>query len=66
MKAKRKRHDVQFKARVALEALKGIKTVQQIAREFDLHPVQVSYWKKKPPLATTWSLLQVQDPRRPP
>ena len=42
MKAKRKRHDPQFKARVALEALKGIKTVQQIAKEFDVHPVQVS------------------------
>ena len=47
MKAKRKRHDPQFKARVALEALKGIKTTQQIAKEFDLHPVQVSDWKKK-------------------
>jgi transposase-like protein len=47
VKAKRKRHDAQFKARVALEALKGIKTVQQIAKEFDVHPVQVSDWKKK-------------------
>lgn len=47
MKAKRKRHDPQFKARVALEALKGQKTVQQIAREFEVHPVQVSEWKKK-------------------
>lgn len=47
VKAKRKRHDPQFKARVALEALKGIKTVQQIAKEFDVHPVQVSEWKKK-------------------
>ena len=47
MKAKRKRHDPEFKARVALEALKGIKTVKQIAKEFDVHPVQVSDWKKK-------------------
>ncbi len=47
MKAKRKRHDPLFKARVALEALKGVKTVQQIASEFDVHPVQVSDWKKK-------------------
>lgn len=47
VKAKRKRHDAQFKARVALEALKDIKTVQQIAKEFDVHPVQVSDWKKK-------------------
>ena len=47
VKAKRKRHDPAFKARVALEAVKGIKTVQQIAKEFDVHPVQVSEWKKK-------------------
>lgn len=46
MKNKRKRHDPQFKARVALEALKGIKTVQQIAKEFGIHPGQVSDWKK--------------------
>lgn len=46
MKAKRRRHDGEFKARVALEALKGIKTIQQIAKDFDVHPVQVSEWKK--------------------
>lgn len=46
MKAKRRRHDPEFKARVALEALKGIKTIQQIGKEFDVHPVQVSEWKK--------------------
>lgn len=47
MKNKRKRHDSQFKALVALEALKGIKTVQQIAKEFGIHPGQVSEWKKQ-------------------
>ncbi len=46
MKDKRRRHDPEFKARVALEALKGAKTIQQIAKEFDIHPVQVSEWKK--------------------
>ena len=46
MKAKRRRHDPEFKARVALEALKGIKTIHQIAKEFEIHPVQVSEWKK--------------------
>ena len=46
MKATRRRHDATFKARVALEALKGIKTIQQIATEYDIHPVQVSDWKK--------------------
>ena len=46
MKGKRRRHDPEFKARVALEALKGVKTIQEIAKEFDVHPVQVSEWKK--------------------
>ena len=46
MNAKRKRHDPEFKARVALEALKGVKTIQQIAKDYDVHPVQVSEWKK--------------------
>lgn len=46
MKAKRRRHDPQFKAKVALEALRGVKTIQEIAREFEVHPVQVSDWKK--------------------
>jgi len=42
MKAKRRRLDPEFKARVALEALKDIQTLQQIAKEFDIHPVQLS------------------------
>jgi len=46
MKAKRRRHDPAFKAKVALEALREGKTIQQIAKEHDLHPVQVSEWKK--------------------
>ena len=46
MKNKRRRHEATFKARVALEALKGIKTIQQIAKEYEIHPVQVSDWKK--------------------
>jgi len=46
MKAKRRRHDGAYKARVALEALKGIKSIQQIAKEYEVHPVQVSQWKK--------------------
>ncbi|MFN9408607.1 MAG: transposase, partial [Akkermansiaceae bacterium] len=46
MKGQRRRHDPEFKARVALEAIKGIKTIQEIAKEFDIHPVQVSDWKK--------------------
>lgn len=47
MKAKRRRHDPEFKARVALEALKGIKTASEIAKEYQIHPAQVSEWKKQ-------------------
>ncbi len=47
MKAKRKRHDPEFKARVALEAIKETKSVQEIAKEYEIHPGQVSEWKKK-------------------
>jgi len=36
----------QCKARVAREALKGVPTIQQSAKDFDIHPVQVSEWKK--------------------
>jgi transposase len=31
---------------VAFEALKGTKTLQELARKYDLHPVQISDWKK--------------------
>ena len=44
-KAKRKRYTGAFKAKVGLEALMGSKTVGQIAREYQVHPVQVTQWK---------------------
>ena len=46
MKGKRKRHSPEFKARVALEAIKGVKTIQELAKEFEVHPTQISDWKK--------------------
>ena len=47
MKRKRRTHSAEFKAQVGLEALKGIKTVSEIAREHEVHPVQVTQWKKE-------------------
>jgi transposase-like protein len=47
MKDKRRRHEPEFKARVAIEAIKNVRTIQEIAKEFEIHPVQVSDWKKK-------------------
>jgi transposase-like protein len=47
MTAKRKRHSAEFKAKVALEAFKGIKTVNELAADFSVHPGQISQWKKQ-------------------
>lgn len=41
----RRRFDAGFKAKVALEALKGLRFVQEIAQQFQVHPNQVSLWK---------------------
>jgi len=46
MKAKRQRHQPAFKAKVGLEAVAGVKTVAEIAREYQVHPAQVSQWKR--------------------
>ncbi len=44
---KRRRFTDDFKARVALEALRGDKTVQEIASKHKVHPNQVSTWKRQ-------------------
>ena len=43
----RRRFDEEFKAKVALEALKEEKTLQEIAEEYEIHPNQISAWKKQ-------------------
>ena len=44
---KRKIHTPEFKAKVGLEALRGMKTINQIGQDYDVHPVQVGLWKKE-------------------
>ena len=41
----RRNHTATFKAKVALAALKGEKTLSEIAQDFDVHPNQVTQWK---------------------
>lgn len=43
----RKQHSKEFKARVALEAVRGVKSVSELASEFKLHPTQVRQWKSQ-------------------
>ena len=47
MKKQRRKHTAEFKARVALEALRGMNTVSEIAAKYEIHPVQVGNWKKE-------------------
>lgn len=46
MKGKRRQHSPEFKAKVALAALKGDRTANQLASDFDIHPLLVGQWKK--------------------
>ena len=44
-KRARRNHTPAFKAKVALAAIKGDRTLAQIAEQFDVHPNQVTSWK---------------------
>ena len=45
--AQRRRHGSKFKAEVALEAIKGQQSINEIASAYEVHPNQVSAWKKE-------------------
>jgi transposase len=47
MRNMRRKHDAGFKAKVALEAVRGEKTVAQLSSEFGVHANQIHNWKKQ-------------------
>lgn len=47
MSKKRRNHSPQFKAKVALAAQKGDKTLAELSAEFDAHPNQITQWKQQ-------------------
>jgi transposase len=47
MAGKRKQHTAAFKAQVALAALKGDRTVNELAGQFSVHPTLIHTWKKQ-------------------
>jgi transposase len=46
MTTTRKQYSPQFKARVALEAIRGEKTFSQLGSQFKVHPMQIAKWRK--------------------
>jgi len=47
MKRQRRQYSAEWKAKVALEAIKGQRTVQEIASHYEVHPSLVTQWKKQ-------------------
>ena len=47
MRKKRQNYSAEFKAKVAIEALKEQKTITELAQLYEIHPNQISTWKKE-------------------
>lgn len=45
MKTQRKTYSAEFKGKLALEAIRGFKTINELAAEYGIHPNQISMWK---------------------
>jgi len=47
MSRKRKQYSPQFKAKVAIEALRGQKTTAELASQYEIHPTMINNWKRE-------------------
>ena len=66
MKRPRRNHAPAFKAKVALAALKGDRTLAELAQQFDVHPNQITQWKTQLLERATGTLRHPGRARRPP
>lgn len=46
MATKRKRYSAEFKAKAALEAIRGVQTLSELGARFKVHPMQIAQWKR--------------------
>jgi len=44
---KRRKFSAEFKTKVAIEAIRGFKTLNELSSEYEVHPNQISNWKKQ-------------------
>lgn len=47
MKKGKRQHTAEFKAKVAIEAMKGELSAAELASKFEIHPTQIAQWKKQ-------------------
>lgn len=47
MAKRRRKHSDEFKARVALEAVKGVKTLSELSSAYGVHPTVIAHWKRQ-------------------
>ncbi len=47
MRSGKRNHSAEFKAKLAVEAIKGLKTTNELAAQYEIHPVQITKWKKQ-------------------
>ena len=45
MTTQRKTYSAEFKSKIAVEAIRGFKTINELAAEYGVHPHQISMWK---------------------
>ena len=60
----RRNHSPAFKAKVAVAAIKGEKTLIELAQDFDVHPTQIKQWRDQLLEGATGVLAQRRNPRR--